>query len=337
METNKIYVKTKKFIKENYLSIIFVIICILLATIRLDYEIYTPGGLSNLEKRIKVEDGYESKGSFNLTYVSSKTGTIPTILLSYIIPSWDLVSIEEVRINEDEDYDDILKRGQIDLQSVNENAIAVAFKTAGMKYEILKNDTQIYYKLENAKTNLKTGDIIKTIDGKEITSLESVSESYEDKKAGDRIEITVLRDGKEKECYATLYEEDGKVLIGITLVNTIDVETEKDVSFKYKGTESGASGGLMSALEIYNRITEYDLTKGKKISGTGTISLDGKVGEIAGVKYKLAGAVRKKADVFIVPSENYEEAIKLKEKNKYDIIIIEADTFENVVNTLKKI
>ncbi len=182
METNKIYVKTKKFIKENYLSIIFVIICILLATIRLDYEIYTPGGLSNLEKRIKVEDGYESKGSFNLTYVSSKTGTIPAILLSYIIPSWDLVSIEEVRINEDEDYDDILKRGQIDLQSVNENAIAVAFKTAGMKYEILKNDTQIYYKLENAKTNLKTGDIIKTIDGKEITSLESVSESYEDKK-----------------------------------------------------------------------------------------------------------------------------------------------------------
>ncbi len=337
METNKIYVKTKKFIKENYLSIIFVIICILLATIRLDYEIYTPGGLSNLEKRIKVEDGYESKGSFNLTYVSSKTGTIPAILLSYIIPSWDLVSIEEVRINEDEDYDDILKRGQIDLQSVNENAIAVAFKTAGMKYEILKNDTQIYYKLENAKTNLKTGDIIKTIDGKEITSLESVSESYEDKKAGDRIEITVLRDGKEKECYATLYEEDGKVLIGITLVSTIDVETEKDVSFKYKGTESGASGGLMSALEIYNRITEYDLTKGKKISGTGTISLDGKVGEIAGVKYKLAGAVRKKADVFIVPSENYEEAIKLKEKNKYDIIIIEADTFENVVNTLKKL
>jgi len=134
-----------------------------------------------------------------------------------------------------------------------------------------------------------------------------------------------------------LYEEDGKVLIGITLVSTIDVETEKDVSFKYKGTESGASGGLMSALEIYNRITEYDLTKGKKISGTGTISLDGKVGEIAGVKYKLAGAVRKKADVFIVPSENYEEAIKLKEKNKYDIIIIEADTFENVVNTLKKL
>lgn len=337
METNKIYEKVKKFIKENYISIIFIVICILLATIRLDYEVYTPGGLSNLDKRIKVEDGFDSKGSFNLTYVSSKTGTIPVILLSYIIPSWDLVSIDEVRLNEDEDYDDILKRGQIDLQSVNENAIAVAFKAAGENYEITKNETQIYYKLESAKTNLKTGDIIKTIDGFKITSLESVSESYSTKKAGDKINITVERDGKEKECYAILYEEDGKTLIGITLVSVIDVKTDKEVSFKYKGTESGASGGLMSSLEIYNRLTEYDLTKGKIISGTGTISLDGKVGEIAGVKYKLAGAVRKHADVFIVPSENYEEAIQLKEKNNYDIIIIEADTFDNVVEALKKL
>ncbi|MCI8330750.1 MAG: PDZ domain-containing protein [Bacilli bacterium] len=337
MRTNKIYEKSKKFIKENYKSIIFLIICILLATIRLDYEIYTPGGLSNLNKRIKVEDGYESEGSFNLTYVSSKTGTIPAILLSYIIPSWDLISIEEVRLNENEDYDDILKRGQIDLQSVNENAIAVAFKTAGEKYTITKNETQIYYKLEGSKTNLKTGDIIKTIEGKEITSLESVSEAYKDKKKGDKIEITVTRDGKEKNCYAILYEEDGQILIGITLVSVINVKTDKEVTFKYKGTESGASGGLMSALEIYNRITEYDLTKGKTISGTGTITLDGKVGEIAGVKYKLAGAVRKKADIFIVPSENYKEAIQLKEKNDYDITIIEADTFENVVKALKEI
>lgn len=337
METNKLYEKIKKFIKENYLSIIFLVICILLATIRLDYEIYTPGGLSNLNKRIEVEDGYDSKGSFNLTYVSSKTGTIPAILLSYIIPSWDLVSIEEVRLNEDEDYDDILKRGQIDLHSVNENAIAVAFKAAGEKYEILKNETQIYYKLKESNSNLKTGDIIKSINGKKINSLEDVQNSYQDKKSGDKIEIIVERDGKEKECYATLYEDDGKIIIGITLVSILDVKTEKEVSFKYKGTESGASGGLMSALEIYNRITEYDLTKGKKISGTGTISLDGKVGEIAGVKYKLAGAVRKKADVFIVPSENYEEAIKLKKENKYDIKIIKADTFDNVVEELKNL
>jgi len=337
METNKIYVKTKKFIKENYLSIIFLIICILLATIRLDYEIYTPGGLSNLENRIEVENSYDSKGSFNLTYVSSKTGTIPAILLSYIIPSWDLVSIDEVRISDNEDYEDILERGKIDLQSVNENAIAVAFDAAGEPYEVTKNDVKIYYLLDKANTNLKTGDIIKTINGKTVKSLEDVQNSYTDNKAGDKINITVSRDGKEKDCYAILYEEDNKLLIGMTLVNIIDVKTEKDVSFKYKGTESGASGGLMSALEIYNRITEFDLTKGKTIAGTGTISLDGTVGEIAGVKYKLAGAVRKKADVFLVPSKNYEEAIKLKEKNNYDITIIEASNFSEVIEALKNL
>lgn len=337
MKTNKIYEKTKKFIKENYRSIIFLIICILLATIRLDYEVYTPGSLSNLSDRIEVEDAYPSKGSFNLTYVSAKTGTIPAILLSYIIPSWDLVSIDDVRVSEDEDYDDILKRGQMDLHSVNENAIAVAFKKAKEEYEITKNESQVYYLLDEANTNLLVGDVIKSINGQKIKSFDDISESYAGKKAGDKIDIKVKRDGKSEDCYAILYESDGKLLIGMTIVNLIDVKTDRDINFKYKATESGASGGLMSALEIYNRITEYDLTKGKKISGTGTISLDGKVGEIAGVKYKLAGAVKKKADVFIVPSENYDEAIKLKEKKNYDIIIIKADTFDNVVEALTEL
>jgi len=91
----------------------------------------------------------------------------------------------------------------------------------------------------------------------------------------------------------------------------------------------------MCALDIYNKITEFDLTKGRKIAGTGSIDENGNVGAIEGVKYKLAGAIKNKSDVFIVPSKNYEEAIKLKEKNNYNIEIIEADTLTNVIEKLK--
>ena len=334
METNKLYEKFRKFIKENFGAIIFLVVCILLATVRLDYEIYTPGGLSNLNKRINVQDGYDSEGSFNLTYVSSKRGTIPAILLSYIIPSWDLVSIDDVRIDEDENYEDILERGKIDLESVNENAIVVAFEAASLDYQIVKNEPKVYYILEGAKTNLKIGDVIDNVNGVKVTDLKDISKTYEGKKSGDKISIEVIRDGKKRECYATLYEEDGKVLIGIMIVNVIEVKTDKDITFNYNGNESGASGGLMSSLEIYNRITEFDLTKGRVIAGTGSLSLDGTVGEIGGVKYKLAGAVKKGAEIFIVPTENYEEAVKLKKEKGYDIEIIEADNFKNVVEKL---
>ena len=116
-----------------------------------------------------------------------------------------------------------------------------------------------------------------------------------------------------------------------------EIETNPKVDFVFKDNESGASRGLLCALDIYNKITEYDLTKGLKIAGTGVIYSDGSVGGIDGVKYKLKGAVKKKADVFIVPSSNYEEAMNEKKKNNYDIEIIEADTLHNVILKLNEL
>ena len=121
------------------------------------------------------------------------------------------------------------------------------------------------------------------------------------------------------------------------LTEVINVKSDTLVEFNYKNNESGASGGLMSTLEIYNKITKKDITKGLTIAGTGTMNADGTVGEIGGVKYKLKGAVKKGADAFIVPTLNYEEAKEIKEKEGYDIKLIKADTFSNVLKELEKL
>lgn len=336
--TNKLYEKSKTFIKENkkliFEYIIFLIIMISLVFIEFDYEIYSPGGLKNLTERIEVEDSYESKGSFNLTYVTARPGTIPNILLSYLIPSWDLVSLDESRI-ENEDYDEILARGKMDLENISENAIKVAFEHANLDYTLSKNDITVYYIYENAKTNLKVGDIIKEIDGLKITELNDITNIVNSKKENDKIKIKVERDGKILTKEARLYEQDDKTLIGIFLSNMIKVEPEKNVEFKFNNNEFGASSGLMSALEIYNRLTKKDITKGKTIAGTGTINLDGTVGEIGGVKYKLKGAVKKGANVFIVPTNNYKEALEIKEEMNYNIKLVEAKNFSQVLKELE--
>ena len=44
------------------------------------------------------------------------------------------------------------------------------------------------------------------------------------------------------------------------------------------------------ALEIYNELIEEDLTKGYTIAGTGTLDINGDVGSISGIKYKLKSA-----------------------------------------------
>ena len=91
------------------------------------------------------------------------------------------------------------------------------------------------------------------------------------------------------------------------------------------------------SLTVYNQLTETDITRGKKIVGTGTIDINGNVGEIGGVKYKLIGAVKNKADIFICPEENYEEAISVAKDKNYDIKIISAKTFDEALEKLANI
>ena len=123
--------------------------------------------------------------------------------------------------------------------------------------------------------------------------------------------------------------------IGILISNVKEYDTYPNVDIKVSNNESGSSGGLITALAIYDALVKEDITRGLKIVGTGTIDLDGNIGSIGGVEYKLKSAVKKHADLFIVPNDsNYDEAIKIKKEKKYDIDIIGVSTFEEVLDYL---
>ena len=329
--------KIKSFLKNNYKLIIFYIIFILLFTIRLDYQIYTPGGLINLNKRVEIEGSYKSEGSLNLTYVGGKAGTIPIILLSYIVPSWDLIPLEESQI-ENEPIEEINLRNKVYLQEISNNAIMVAFEALGKGYKITSNDVTVIHIMESSKTNLKAGDIILEINNNKVNNTDEIINLVNEYNIGDKVEIKVSRKNKNVTCYAYVKsgEEDTKIL-GLYLINDTNISTNPSVEFNFRNSESGPSGGLMTALQIYDMLNKEDITKGKIISGTGTISKDGTVGEISGIKYKLSGAVRKNADIFICPTGNYKEAVKLKKEKNYKIKIIEAKTFNNVIEDLSNI
>ena len=107
---------------------------------------------------------------------------------------------------------------------------------------------------------------------------------------------------------------------------------------KIKISESnavGPSGGLMQTLAIYNSITNDDITKGKFILGTGGINLDGTATLIGGEQQKVVTAHLYEADIFFVPSGNYESA-----KEKYDdledtkLVLVPVESFNDVINYL---
>ena len=322
-------------IKTNYIFYIILFVIFLISVVRLDYYIFSPGSLTPLEDRIIIDNSYKEEGSFNLTYVASRDGTILNLLMSFIIPNWDIVDSSELRAD-GESSKNATKRGQISLEQTSYDAIIAAFDAAGKEYEIKSLDLVVSYIYDIAETNLKVGDIVKKINDVEVTDIISLHDEIDKNKANDEIKVTIERSGKTKECKAILKETNGQTVIGVLISTLKEVETDPKVEYIFKKTESGSSRGLMCALEIYNKITEFDLTKGRVIAGTGVIYEDGSIGEIDGIKYKLAGAVKKKADIFIVPEKNYEEASKLVKDKGYDILLIKATNLKDVIEELKK-
>lgn len=332
----KIYEKSKNFIKENYKSLIVLVIIFIIFTIELPYSIYTPGGAVNLNDRVSVENKEEVKGSFNMAYVSMVKGSIPFLLLSKVFPDWDIVKKEDITAK-GESMDELMMRERLYLQESMDNAIINAYQKANKKINIKSIINNVSYISEESKTDLKVGDQIISVNGINISSIAELKEIVEKLNENEKVNLKIKRKEKERDAYATTYKIDGVTKIGISFVTTYDYEATPNVNIKSKATEAGSSGGLMMSLTVYNQLVETDITKGKKIVGTGTIDINGNVGEIGGVKYKLIGAVKNKADIFICPEENYEEAISVAKDKDYDIKIISAKTFDEALEKLASI
>ncbi len=334
---NKIYDSIKNFMKENWSFILVFFLILAMVFIKVPYEVEMPGGTIDLGNRVLVNDEEtEIEGSFNMAYVSVVSGRIPYILLSFIIPDWDIVPESSV-MYENETIEDANKRDKLYLEQSKDYATVVAMDAANISYQISNKLNYVSYISNEAETDLKVGDDIKKCNNVEIADINEISKIVQDSKIGDIIEFEVLRDKKEVKATAKVYEEDGKHYVGISAITTFDIDSDTKVEIDSKQTESGSSGGLMMTLMVYNALTNQDLTHGKKIVGTGTIELDGTVGEIGGVKYKVMGAVKDKADIFLVPEANYEEAIKVKEEKNYDLNIVSVKSLQDAIDYLEGI
>lgn len=332
----KLYDKIKKFIREYYISIIIIVISTIVFLIPFPYYINAPGGLIDMSNRIKMDDAYVSKGSINMAYVTELKATIPTLIVAYFKKTWDIVKIEDIKYD-NQTIEEMNFRNRMLLKEAGNNAIIVAYNKLGKTAKIINQDLVITYIDEQADTDLSIGDVILEVEGFKVNTYDQLTSIVQKYEEGDTINVKVKNNNKITDKTATLYFAYDKVVIGIVLTPDITLETNPDIELVFEKSESGPSGGLMTAIAIYDSLTKKDLTRGKTIVGTGTLDINGNVGNIGGVEYKLIGAVKEKADIFLVPSgSNYEDALKLKKKNDYNITIVSIKTFDQAIDYLEK-
>lgn len=82
---------------------------------------------------------------------------------------------------------------------------------------------------------------------------------------------------------------------------------DRRVRFKTHG-HIGASGGLIYALQIVDAFDRRDVTAGRRIAGTGTISPTGEVGPILEIALKAQAAEHSGASLFLAPADQAQQA-----------------------------
>lgn len=323
-----------KYIGINLYELIFLIIFVVFCFYDTGYTIYKPGGIVNVDTRISGDNLNKTNGSFNMAYVSAMKGKTPIYLISKIMPNWKIVKNSDMLPN-NETIEDLNTQDKLDYQEAMSNAKYVAFNKANVKYNIDKENYIVYYLTDQNDSSLKIGDEIISYDDIEFKDMNSFKEYIKTKKINEKVKIKYQRNNKVLETNSTIYEKDNAKYVGISVISISDISSDYNLKISQKNSESGPSGGLIMSLSIYNALTEDDITKGRKIVGTGTIDKEGNVGEIGGINYKLASAVKEKADIFICPNDNYDEVKELVEKYNYKITIINVSTFDEAIEKLK--
>lgn len=327
-------------------SLLFIVIIFFVATYQMPYYIYKPGNADALKPIVEVEGGFESEGDMHLVTVSGLQATPLQYLIAKVTKYDEILPLEEVRPKGVSEEDYLHAQLQM-MESSQESSVVVAYKAAGKDINISYNGVYVVSVVDGmpAADKLKMGDRITGIDDQVIKEADDLISYIETKKAGDTVRLEVRRDDSNLTVEITLKAFDkikGKVGLGIELVTDRAVEVDPEIHFS-SGRIGGPSAGLMFALEIYDQLTEEDLTSGLQIIGTGALDYEGNVQRIGGIDKKVIAADRAGGDIFFAPYENgavdsnYEVAKKTAEDIKTDMKIVPVDTFAEALTYLQNL
>lgn len=200
------------------------------------------------------------------------------------------------------------REGAVDMVTSQDTATAVALTEMGEKVEPELGVSYVEKGMP-ADGSLQVRDLLLAVDGERITDAEQVTSAVQ-AAVDEPVEFTVLRAGKRIKVKVTPKLVDGTRQIGISLGPAYRFPF--DVSVNIDPAIGGPSAGLMFSLAIYDTLTPGPLTDGGDVAGTGTISADGRVGPIGGIEQKIAGARSDGAELFLVPPDNCDEALRVE-------------------------
>jgi Lon-like protease len=256
---------------------------------------------------ITGRESFPASGSLDLTTVYVDGGPNGPVSVFEAFSAWldgtKAVYPEELVFPKGVTREQSQQESAVAMTTSQENAVASALRELNIPFE---QKMQVAGLPEDSASRgkLQEGDVLVAINDKPITAL-SVVQSELAAGNGAPVTVAVDRAGTRIPVAITPAKADtGRFILGVMLQYKFTFPFEVKISLEQVG---GPSAGMMFALGIVDRVTPGDLTGGKHIAGTGTITPDGEVGPIGGVAQKMHGARSGGATLFLAPSDNCDE------------------------------
>jgi PDZ domain-containing protein len=157
---------------------------------------------------------------------------------------------------------------------------------------------------------LAVGDVITAVDGRPVTADTDLSGAI-DRAEGAAVTLAVHAvAGAERTVSLTPRRSpDGtRWLLGV-VIGPANPQVRLQIPVTVDaGNVEGPSAGLMTALTVYDMLSPVDVAAGRAIAGTGTLAVDGTVGDIGGIEAKARAAEAAGADLFLAPADQAQAA-----------------------------
>ena len=285
----------------------------------LPYYALWPGPVEEVGNRVTVEGGppvYELNGGIYMLTVSLQEVNAFGLARSWLDSEVDTAARRSIR-PEGVTPEQHRRNNLMKMDGSKDAAVAAAFGYLGWEYEVTGEGVLVASVVPGSPADgrLEAGDVIVEVGGDGVAAAEDGVEAIRAKQVGDAVRLTVQRWGKVVEVEVILAEHPelpGRPMVGFeprTYQPSLVVPFDIEIATQGMG---GPSAGVMYALALVDLFTEEDLLGGNAVGGTGTISADGGVGPIGGVRQKVAAAQAAGVRHVLVPDVNYEEAVTVR-------------------------
>ncbi len=275
--------------------------------------VISPGAALQVRERIEfpTRPADELSGQLLLTTVQISQPTTLEVLGAWLDEDEDVIRREQV-IPENVDPSAYFEAQRQIFEESGQLAAAAGLRAAGFAVTVTGDGAEVAAVAPNAPAQgvLREGDVITAAGDTPVETASALVAAVTARRIGDELVLTVRRDGTTIQPRVTLgrSEQQPGPVLGVA-ISTVGFDI--DLPFRVQvdaGRIGGPSAGLLMALTVYDLADVGDLTRGRIIAGTGTIDAQGNVGPVGGVEQKIEAAVDARAQIFLAPAGEAEQA-----------------------------